>query len=81
MELFKSQIPLLRFKRPIAKSCSTLCDTIDYSPPGSIHGISQGRILEWVVISFSKDLTSPGIEPTSPALAERFFTKDSGGKE
>ena len=33
------------------QSCSTLCDPIDGSPPGSsVHGISQVRILEWVAI-------------------------------
>ena len=43
------------------------------SPPGSsIHGISQARILEWVAISFSRDLPYPGI-PVSPALAGGFF--------
>ena len=36
-----------------AHSCPTLCDPMDYSPPGfSVHGISQARILEWVAISF-----------------------------
>ena len=36
------------------QSCPTLCDPIDGSPPGSpIPGILQGRILEWVAISFS----------------------------
>ena len=36
------------------QSCSTLCDPIDSSPPGSaIPGILQARILEWVAISFS----------------------------
>ena len=36
------------------KSCLTLCDHIDGSPPGSpILGILQARTLEWVVISFS----------------------------
>ena len=30
----------------------TLCDPMDYSPPGSsVHGIFQARILEWVAIS------------------------------
>ena len=39
----------------VAKSCLTLCDPIDCSPPGSsVHGISQARILEWVAISFSR---------------------------
>ena len=40
----------------VAKSCSTLCDTIDCSPPdSSIHGIFQARILEWVAISCSRE--------------------------
>ena len=44
-----------------------LCDPVDCSPPGSsAHGISQARILEWVVIPFSRGSNS-GIKPTSPA--------------
>ena len=36
------------------RSCLTLCDSIDGSPPGSpIPGILQARTLEWVAISFS----------------------------
>ena len=36
------------------RSCLTLCDPIDSSPPGSpVPGILQARILEWVAISFS----------------------------
>ena len=39
-----------------AYSVSILCDQMDCSPPGScVLGISQARILEWVVISFSVD--------------------------
>ena len=31
----------------VAQSCPTLCNTVDYSPPGSsVHGILQARILE-----------------------------------
>ena len=38
-----------------AQWCLTLCDPRDYSLPGSsIPGILQARILEWVVIPFSK---------------------------
>ena len=38
----------------VAKSCLSLCDPMDCSPPGSSnHGISQARILEWVAVSFS----------------------------
>ena len=37
------------------QSCSTLCDPIDGSPPGSpVPGILQARTLEWLAISFSK---------------------------
>ena len=36
-------------------SCLTLCKPMDFSLPGSpVHGILQARILEWVVLSFSK---------------------------
>ena len=39
----------------VAQSGPTLCDSMDYKPPGSsVHGILQTRILEWVAISFSR---------------------------
>ena len=39
----------------VTKSCTTLCDPMDYSPLGSsVHDISQARIWEWVAISFSR---------------------------
>ena len=38
-----------------AQSCPTLCDPVDYSPPGSSpHGILQAGILEWAAISSSR---------------------------
>ena len=43
-----------------AQSCPTLCDPMDYSPPGSsIHWILQARTLEWVAISFSRVSSQP----------------------
>ena len=34
----------------LTQSCTTLCDPLDCSPPGSsVHGILQARILEWVI--------------------------------
>ena len=37
------------------QSCSTLCDPIDGSPPGSpVHGIFQAGGLEWGAIVFSE---------------------------
>ena len=39
----------------VIQSCSTLCNLLDCSlPSSSIHGIFQARVLEWVVISFSR---------------------------
>ena len=53
----------------VAQSCPTLCDPRNCSLPGSsVHGISQAKILEWVAISFSRDLSNPGTELGSPAL-------------
>ena len=58
-----------------------LCAPKDYSPSGfSVHEILQGRILEWVAISSSRDLPDPGIEPAPRALAGRFFTTELPGK-
>ena len=40
----------------VAQLCLALCDPLGCSPPGSsVHGILQARVLEWVVISFSRD--------------------------
>ena len=44
----------------VAKSCLTLCDPMDYSPPGSsVHGILQARTLERVAISSSRGSSRP----------------------
>ena len=42
------------------KSCLTLCDPMNCSPPdSSVHGISQARVLEWVAISSSRGSSQP----------------------
>ena len=44
----------------LLQSCPTLCDPMDYSPPGSsLHGVFQARILEWVALSFSRESSRP----------------------
>ena len=54
------------------------CDPMDCNPLGSsVHGIFQARILEWVAISFSRNLSNPGIKPMSlesRVLTGRCFT-------
>ena len=38
----------------LLQSCLTLCDPMDYSPPGSsVHGIFQAKVLEWGAFAFS----------------------------
>ena len=52
----------------VTQSRPTLCESMDCSLPGSsVHGIFQAIVLEWIAISFSKDLPNPGIEPGSPS--------------
>ena len=41
------------------QSCLTLCNAMDCSPPDSVHGILQARILEWVAISSSRGSSQP----------------------
>ena len=69
-----------RLRCSVTQSCPTLCDSVDRSLPGSsVRGILQARILEWVAISSSKDLSDPEMEPgslTSPPPASRFFTTE-----
>ena len=44
----------------VAKSYPVFRNLVDCSPPASSdHGISQGRILEWVVIFFSRGSSQP----------------------
>ena len=55
------------------------------STGSSVHGILQARILEWVVISFSRgssqgDLPNPGIESGSPALQADALSSEPPGK-
>ena len=61
------------------QSCSTLCEPVDCSLPGSsVHGILQASTLEWVALLSSKGIYltqgSNMLSLTSPASAGGFFT-------
>ena len=59
----------------VAQLCLTLCNPMDYSPPGSsIQGILQARTLEWVVISFSRGSSHPRSRTQVSCTAGRLFT-------
>ena len=49
----------------VAQLCLTLCESVDFSLPGSSsHGVLHARILEWVVISFSRGIfLTQGLNP------------------
>ena len=54
----------------VIKSCLTLCDPMDFSPPGSSLSMGFSRQEYWSGLLFASpgDLPHPGIEPGSPAL-------------
>ena len=50
--------PVRESESEVAQSFLTLCDPIDSSPPGSsVHRIFQARVLEWVAIAFSNEVS------------------------
>ena len=53
----------------------TLCNPMDYSPPGSsIHGILQARILEWVAMPSSRGSSQPRDQTLVSLIVGRHFT-------
>ena len=64
--------------------CVWLYNPMDCSLPGSsVHGIFQARILEWVVISFSRGSSQPRDETRvscNSCIAGRLFTTEPLGK-
>ena len=54
-EELKSLLMKVKSEGEVAQSCPTLCDPMDCSPPGSsARGIFQARVLECIVIAFSR---------------------------
>ena len=59
----------------VAQSCPTLCNPVDCSLPGSsVHGVSQARILELVVIFFSRASSQTRDWTWVSCIVGRFFT-------
>ena len=68
-------VDLFESEREVAQSCLTLCDPMDCSLPGSsVHGIFQARVLEWVVIFFSRGSSWPRDRTLVSRIAGRHFT-------
>ena len=70
----------MKVKVLIVQLCPTLCNPMDYSPPGSFvqaricPGIFQARILESVGIPFSRGSSRPRDQTWVFCTAGRFFT-------
>ena len=66
------------------QSCPTMCNPMICSPPGSsVHSILQARILELVVISFSRGSSRPRNQTQVSrvsCIAGGFFTVELWGK-
>ena len=74
----ESQDSMLVF---VSQSCQTLCDPVDYSPPGSsVRGNLQARILEWVATSFSRRSSRPRDRTLVSHIAVRFLPSEPQGK-
>ena len=78
MSLFYlAMLVVIESESEVTQSCLTLCNPMDCSLSGfSVRGILQTKILEWVTISFSRNLPDPGIEPKSPALEADALTSE-----
>ena len=67
-----------------AQSCLTLCDPMDCNLPGSsVHGDSPGKKTSGLPFPSPRDLTHPGIKPTSlvsPALQADSLPDEPSGK-
>ena len=51
----------------ITRSCPTLCNPMDCSPPGSsVYGVLQARILEWVHSLLQGLFPTQGLNPGLP---------------
>ena len=65
-----------------AQSCPTLCDHIDFVAHQVPQSMGFSRQEYWSGLPFPcpGDLSDPGMEPASPALAGGFFSIEPPGK-
>ena len=65
-----------------ARLCPTLCDPMDCSPPdSSVHGIFQARVLDWVVIPFTRETLFWGAPKSLQMVTTAMKLKDASSLE
>ena len=81
LDLFVQRIRVCAVLCLVAQSCLSLCNPMDYSPPGSsVHGIFQARNTEWVAMSFSRGSSQLRDRTQVSRIAGRHFTTEPPGK-
>ena len=76
---FLLQCRKVKSESEVAQSCLTLSHPMDCSLPGySVHGIFQGRVLEWVAIAFSVCTHSSAEMDLCQRHNDSYFTKVNG---
>ena len=69
MDILNTQIDRCMYAK-LLQSCPTLCDPMDYSPPGSsVYGLPQARILKWVAMPSSRGIFLIQVKLTSHYLS------------
>ena len=75
LDLFVQRIRVCAVLCLVAQLCLSLCNPMDYSPPGSlVLGILQERILQWVVMPSSRGSSQPRDRTQVSPIAGIFFT-------
>ena len=60
-------------KVKVTQSCPTLCNPMDYIA----HGILQVRVLEWIVVPFSRVFSQPRDQTQVSWIAGKLFTSQA----
>ena len=70
MKRCSTSLTIKEVKVKVTQLCLTLCDSMDYT----VHGILQAKILEWVVIPFSRESSQPRDQTHVSCTEGGFFT-------
>ena len=75
---FLLQCLKVKSESEVAQACPTLSDPMHCSLPGSsVHGIFQARVLEWVVISFSREMLFSSVQFSHSVVSNSLWPHES----
>ena len=77
----KDPNPMKSSENDFTQLCPTLCNPIDYGPPGTfVHGFSRQEYWSGYPFLSPGDLPDSGIKPRSPALQANSLLSEPPGK-